>query len=263
MTPFFPLLYQILHKNCKFFELLGRILRNLTIFVATLTENLQILPWNCIFAHWMTPNFESPHQKSPNFFWCPHRMTPFFRRHLTPNVPYFRSSVGTCTSLSYLSAPRAFKGSSSEDVDPGDVDDWLDSFSRYSEFTSWNPQKKYACLKSLFPENTARWLRRQDFAELNIFELLKAALETRYRPQQAQLFQLHQRLLNKSVLDFNQQNQLNELVDEFGTNNKLGHCDHGDVIIHKKKKKKKKALQTITNLFGTGVIGWDPNKNKS
>ena len=71
-------------------------------FVAILTENLQILHWNCIFAHWMTPIFGSPHQKAP-IFWCPHRMTPFFRQNLTLNTPYFRSPVGTCTSLSYLS----------------------------------------------------------------------------------------------------------------------------------------------------------------
>ena len=78
-------------------------------FVAILKENSQILPWNCIFAHWMTPIFGSPHQKSPPFFfWCPHRMTPFFWLNLTPNAPYFRSPVGTCTSLSYLSAPRGF-----------------------------------------------------------------------------------------------------------------------------------------------------------
>ena len=76
-------------------------------FVAILKENSQILPWNCIFAHWMTPIFGSPHQKSPPlfFFWCPHRMTPFFWRNLTPNAPYFRSPVGTCTSLSYSAPP--------------------------------------------------------------------------------------------------------------------------------------------------------------
>ena len=66
-------------------------------FVAILTENLQILPWNCTCAHWMTPICGSPHQKSlhvSSCFWCPHRMTPFFGRKLTPNAPYFRSPVG-------------------------------------------------------------------------------------------------------------------------------------------------------------------------
>ena len=75
-------------------------------FVAILIENLQILLWNCIFAHWMTPHFWESIPKKPLFFWCTHRMTPFFRRNLTLNAPYFRSPVGTCTSLSYLSAPR-------------------------------------------------------------------------------------------------------------------------------------------------------------
>ena len=59
--------------------------------------------------HFCTLNdlhFWEPTPKKPPFFWCPHQMTPFFRRNLTPNAPYFRSPVGTCTSLSYLSAPR-------------------------------------------------------------------------------------------------------------------------------------------------------------
>ena len=105
---FFTLLYQILHKNrC----VLRAHFEKFNNFVAILTENLQILPWNCIFEHWMTPIFGSPLQKSPPFFWCPHRMTPFFRRNLTPNAPYFRSpAVGTCTSLSYLSAPGSGGG---------------------------------------------------------------------------------------------------------------------------------------------------------
>ena len=77
-------------------------------FMAILRENLQILPWNCIFAHWMTPIFGSPHQKSPHFFGA-HTEWPFFRWNLTLNAPYFRSPVGTCTSLSYLSAPGTLR----------------------------------------------------------------------------------------------------------------------------------------------------------
>ena len=54
------------------------------------------------------PHFwESTSEKPPFFGAHWHRMTPFFRRNFTPNAPYFRSPVGTCTSLSYLSAPRA------------------------------------------------------------------------------------------------------------------------------------------------------------
>ena len=74
-------------------------------FVAILTENLQILPWNSIFAHWMTP-FLGVHTKKAPICLVPTPNDPFFRRNLTtPNAPYFRSPVGTCTSLSYLSAP--------------------------------------------------------------------------------------------------------------------------------------------------------------
>ena len=36
-------------------------------FVEIFTENLQILPWNCTFAHWMTPISASPHQKKKPF----------------------------------------------------------------------------------------------------------------------------------------------------------------------------------------------------
>ena len=74
-------------------------------FVAILTENLQILPWNCIIAHWMTPIFWESTPKKPPFFLVLTPNDPLFRRNLTLNSPFFRSPVGTCTSLSYLSAP--------------------------------------------------------------------------------------------------------------------------------------------------------------
>ena len=53
-------------------------------FCGVLTENLQILPWNCIFAHWMTPIFKSPHQKKPPIFLVP-----------TPNDPLFSTKSYT------------------------------------------------------------------------------------------------------------------------------------------------------------------------
>ena len=119
MTPFFYSVHTqwppFFHFCLKFyikianFSALRAHFEKFNKYVAILTENLQILPWNCIFAHWMTPIFGSQHQKSPHFFWCPHWMTPFFRRNLTLNAPYFRSPVGTCTSLSYLSAPPGFR----------------------------------------------------------------------------------------------------------------------------------------------------------
>ena len=62
------------------------------------------MPWNCIFAHGMTPTFGSPHQKSPHFFGA-HTEWPLFSTKSYTECPYFRSLVGTCTSLSYLSAP--------------------------------------------------------------------------------------------------------------------------------------------------------------
>ena len=52
-------------------------------FVAILIENLQILLWNCTFAHWMTPISGSPHQKSPHF------LVP------TPNDPLFSTKSYT------------------------------------------------------------------------------------------------------------------------------------------------------------------------
>ena len=67
----------------------ARILRNLTIFVAILRENLQILPWNCIFVHWMSPIFESPHQKSPHFFGAHTEWPPFFYEILHRMPPIF------------------------------------------------------------------------------------------------------------------------------------------------------------------------------
>ena len=103
--PFFHFCIQFYIKIANFCALRTHF-EKFNDFVAILTENFQILPWICIFAHWMTPIFVSPHQKKSPFFWCPHRMIPFFRRNLTPNAPYFCSPVGTCTSLSYLSAPR-------------------------------------------------------------------------------------------------------------------------------------------------------------
>ena len=58
-------------------------------FVAILTENLQNLPWNCIFAHWMTPIFGSAHQKSPHFFGAHTEWPPFFDEILHRMPPIF------------------------------------------------------------------------------------------------------------------------------------------------------------------------------
>ena len=60
-------------------------------FVAILTENLQILPWNFIFAHWMTPIFGSPHQKKPPFFGA-HTEWPLFWTKSYTERPLFSFS---------------------------------------------------------------------------------------------------------------------------------------------------------------------------
>ena len=55
------------------------------------------------------PQFwESTPKKTPFFFFfflVPTPNDPLFRQNLTPNTPCFHSLVGTCKSLSYLSAP--------------------------------------------------------------------------------------------------------------------------------------------------------------
>ena len=58
-------------------------------FVAILKENLQILPWNCIFPHGMTPILGSPHQKSPRFFGTHTEWPPFFDEILHWMPPIF------------------------------------------------------------------------------------------------------------------------------------------------------------------------------
>ena len=75
---YIKMLRQFLHKICKFW--------------------LEIE-----FLHTVWPLFLGAHtEKNPQ---SPHRMTPFFQQNLKPNAPYFRSPLGTCTSLSYSSAP--------------------------------------------------------------------------------------------------------------------------------------------------------------
>ena len=102
MTPFFPFLYHILHKIANFCALRAHF-EEFSDFVAILTfANFALKLHFCTLND---PHFWESTPKKPPFFWCPHRMTPFFRRNLTPNAPYFRSPVGTYTPLSYLSAP--------------------------------------------------------------------------------------------------------------------------------------------------------------
>ena len=60
-------------------------------FVAILTGNLQILPWNCTFAHWMTPISGSPYQKSPHFL-VPTPSDPLFSTKSYTECPLFSFS---------------------------------------------------------------------------------------------------------------------------------------------------------------------------
>ena len=89
--------------------------------------------------------------------------------------------------------PEPFKGSTDQDVD-----DWLNTFSRYVEFANWNQQKKYSALESLMQEGAAQWLRRQDLEQLNTYELLKTELENKYRMQHVQRFQRRHELMSRS-----------------------------------------------------------------
>ena len=58
-------------------------------FVAILIEILQILPYNCVFAHRMTPIFGSPRQKSPHFFDVHTEWPPLFDEILHRTPPIF------------------------------------------------------------------------------------------------------------------------------------------------------------------------------
>ena len=99
MTPFFysvhtqwpPFFHFCIKFNIKIanFARFARIFEKFDDFVGILTENLQILPWNCNFAHWMTPIFGSPHQKSPHFFGAHTEWPPFFDEILHWMPPIF------------------------------------------------------------------------------------------------------------------------------------------------------------------------------
>jgi len=82
-------------------------------------------------------------------------------------------------------------------VESDDIEDWLDSFTRYADFSNWNPAKRYTALKSQLQEGAARWLRQQNLEEINTFELLQEALKTKYGLLPAQRFKIRQQLHNR------------------------------------------------------------------
>ena len=89
MTPFFHFCMEFYIKIANFCALRAHF-EKFNNFVAILKENSQILPWNCIFAHWMTPIFWSPHQKKkkPAFFGAHTEWPPFSDEilHLMPPI---------------------------------------------------------------------------------------------------------------------------------------------------------------------------------
>ena len=100
MTPFFQ------NFNIKFqiFRLVLRAIRKCCQF---LDKNGKFsLEFDSIYTK--LPLFCSFHTKKVRIFWIPHLMTLFFLQNPTPNVPCFRSRLGTYPSLSYLSAPGLF-----------------------------------------------------------------------------------------------------------------------------------------------------------
>ena len=86
--PFFHFCIKFYIKSANLCALRAHF-EKLNDFVAILKENLQILPWNCIFAHWMTPIFGSPHQKSPHFFGAHTEWSPSFDEILHWMPPIF------------------------------------------------------------------------------------------------------------------------------------------------------------------------------
>ena len=109
MTPFFysvhaqwPTFFTFVSAN---FSALRAYFEKCYDFVAILTENLQILPWNSIFAHWMTPILGSPHQKSSHFFLVPTPNDLFFSTKSYTEHPLFSFSGRHLYVTFILSAP--------------------------------------------------------------------------------------------------------------------------------------------------------------
>ena len=90
--PFFPLLYHILHENCKFFARFARILRNLTI-LCQFQQKICKFCLEIAFLHTEWPPFlMSPHQKSPHFFLVPKPNDPLFSTKSYTERPLFSFS---------------------------------------------------------------------------------------------------------------------------------------------------------------------------
>ena len=99
---FFTFVSNFYIQNANFSALRAHF-EKFTNLAVILTYNLQISTWNwSLYAQWF-PLFGF-HIKRDHIFEANTKWPPFFQKNLTPNASYFRSPVGTCTSLSYSSA---------------------------------------------------------------------------------------------------------------------------------------------------------------
>ena len=93
-TPNGPIFF---HFRIKFYIQIANVCSNFNMKFASIGLKLH-------FCTLSDPIFGGPRQKGSHFF-EPTSNDPLLQQNLAPNATYFRSPVGTCTSLSYLSAP--------------------------------------------------------------------------------------------------------------------------------------------------------------
>ena len=112
--PLFPLSCQILHTKWKFlgasraFWEIYQFWGNFDIKFTNFGLKLHFCTLNDAFLHTKWPRFGGFDIKKDLFF-QPTSNDPFFQRNLTQSAPYFRSPLGTCTSLLYSRAPPPTK----------------------------------------------------------------------------------------------------------------------------------------------------------
>ena len=103
--PLFSLLYQILHKNCKFLRA-SRAFWEILRFCGNLNRKCANSALKLHFCTLNDPHFWEPTPKKAPIFLVPTSNDPLiFDEILHRTPPIFVSGIGTGTSLSYLSAP--------------------------------------------------------------------------------------------------------------------------------------------------------------
>ena len=100
MTPFSTFVSNFTYKLQTRF---ARAFWEIDIVCSNLTQN-----WQIAFLHTKWHSFLGVHSKKNHIFLEPTPNDPLFQWNFTPNAPYFRDPVGTCTSLSYSNAPPGF-----------------------------------------------------------------------------------------------------------------------------------------------------------